>query len=91
MVLRIKEIKATGLIRIGVDIPRAEFMDVDLILWNWGGAFRLLPKPVIENMKDYIRTYPTIEADKSQFFSPEFTWDQARGISSAVVDILLGL
>lgn len=105
MLLNIIEIRARDKIRVGVDILIPDFKEVDLILWNWDGVYGLIPRPIVENMKDYIRTHfplmwdngkenrsPTLIAtSKNRPKQINFVWAQVREIEPFVADTLKGL
>jgi hypothetical protein len=105
MFLNIIEVRATDRIRVGVDILLPDFKEVDLIVWDWEGIYGIIPKPVIENMKEYIKTHyplmwdngkenhetPLVSTSKNRPKQLNFTWDQVREVEPYVAKTLMGL
>lgn len=103
--MNIIEIRTQNRIRVGVDILIPDFKNVDLILWNWDGLYALIPKPIIENMKEYVKTHyplvwdngkenhetPLVSTSKNRPKQLDFTWVQAREIEPYIADTLKGL
>lgn len=104
-VLNIIEIRTTNRIRIGVDILVPDFKDVDLIIWNWDGIYGLIPTPVIENAKTYIKLHFPMMWDngkenqahavtapsKNRAKQLDFVWAQVREVEPFVAKTLMGL
>lgn len=102
MNLNIIEIRNIEMIRIGIDILIPDLKEVDLILWNWDGIYGLLPTPVIDNARDFIKThYPMhwdngkenripalIAPSKNRPKQLNFVWDQVREIEPFVAKTL---
>jgi len=102
---KILEVKKTCMIRLGIDVTVADFKEVDIILWNWDGVYGLIPKPIIENAKNYIkehfpmawddgkenRAMQLIAPNKSRPKPLNFVWDQVREIEPYVAQTLKGL
>lgn len=92
-------------IRVGVDILLPDFKEVDLIIWNWGGVYGIIPKPIIENTKDYIRTHFPMMWDngkennthaitttnKNRVKQLDFVWAQVREMEPYIAKTLKGL
>lgn len=105
MLLNILELRIRDRIRIGVDITVADFKDVDLILWNWDGVYGLIPKPIVENAKNYIKTHfpmiwdngkenrshALVSPSKNRSKQLDFVWAQVREIEPFVANTLAGL
>lgn len=104
MLLNIIEIRNEDRIQIGVDILVSDFKKVDLIIWNWNGAYGIIPKPIIENAKDYIKTHfplmwdngkenrshALVTPNKNRIKQLDFVWAQVREIEPFIANTLKG-
>lgn len=105
MLLNIVEIRTKDRIRVGRDILLPAFKEVDLILWNWDGVYGIIPKPIIENTKEHIKTHFPMMWDngkenqahaltapnKNRMKQLDFVWAQVREVEPFVAKTLKGL
>ena len=102
---KILEVKKTHMIKLGVDVTISELKEIDIILWNWEGVYGLIPQPIIENAKNYIKEHFPMTWDNGkecramQLIAPNktrpkplnFVWAQVREIEPYVAKTLKGL
>jgi hypothetical protein len=79
---KILEIHADHYLAMGTDFTADELANSDMILWDWSGAYGIIPRPVIENAKLLLRERPHADV--------VFYWNQVRSIHPTLAATIKG-